>query len=166
MGGIRSINVFILMAVAAAGVTGSLKQFYDTRQWFDLRNVIGSYETRPLYAGAIAAAFNNDARARKYLNEAIRSNPSAATVKEAREILVRLYAREGLYKETVEQLDGILRIKPNRDMENTRAGRLGASVSWPELRTWDMLRPRKAQQSFDGIFRRAALRADRSASAG
>jgi hypothetical protein len=30
----------------------------------------------------IAAAFNNDERARKYLNEAIRSNPKAATEKD------------------------------------------------------------------------------------
>jgi hypothetical protein len=121
MGGIRSVGALILMAVAAAGVTGSLKHFYDTRQWFDLRNAIGSYEARPLYAGAVAAAFNNNESARKYLNEAISSNASAATVKGAREILARVYAREGLYKETVEQLDGILRIKPNRDTENTRA---------------------------------------------
>jgi predicted aspartyl protease len=121
MGGIRSVGALILMAVAAAGVTGSLKQFYDTRQWFDLRNAIGSDEARALYAGAIAAAFNNDERARKYLNEAIRSNASATTVKGAREILAHLYAREGLYKETVDQLDGILRIEPNRDTENSRA---------------------------------------------
>jgi hypothetical protein len=36
MGRIRSIGALILMAFAAAGVTGPLKQFYDSRQWFDL----------------------------------------------------------------------------------------------------------------------------------
>jgi hypothetical protein len=102
-------------------VTGPLKQFYDSRQWFDLRIAIGSYKAPPLYAGVIAAAFNNDERARMYLNKAIRTNSSVATVKEAREILAHLYAREGLYKETIEQLDGIQRIEPNRDTENTRA---------------------------------------------
>ena len=63
MAGIRSINALILVALAAAGATGSLKQLYDRSQWFDLRDTIRLHAAPPLYTGAVAAAFNDKERA-------------------------------------------------------------------------------------------------------
>jgi hypothetical protein len=120
MAWIRSINALILVAVAAAGATGSLKQLYDRSQWFDLRDTIRLHAAPPLYTGAVAAAFDDKERARRYLNQAIRSNPSAATAKEAHEALAHLYGRDGQYKETVEELEAVLRMRPSRDAKNTR----------------------------------------------
>jgi len=57
---------------------------------------------------AFAAAFNSDKSARKYLNEAITSNSSVATVKETREILAHLYAREAYTRKQLSSSTAVL----------------------------------------------------------
>jgi len=68
----------------------------------------------------VASAFNESHAAEKYLNRAI-EHASDADAVEAHEMLGYLYARLGRYYQVVQQLDSILKVKPDRaDVRNIR----------------------------------------------
>jgi tetratricopeptide (TPR) repeat protein len=116
------VSVLVLVALAAASEKPTLKSLYDQHRWFELREAIKNNKQAPaLYLGALASAFNETKEAEKDLNRAIALAPNSDDAVEAHETLGYLYARSGRYREVVQQLDSILKIKPGRaDVANVR----------------------------------------------
>jgi hypothetical protein len=116
------IGVLALTIWATAGGVSGLKPLYDQHRWFELRDAIKDQEAPPLYKGAVASAFNDTKRAERYLNQTIKSQPNSPDAEGAHGILAEVYVRAGRYKEAVQQLDEMLRIKPGSPhVENTRS---------------------------------------------
>ncbi len=108
-------------SLAEEAAPPALKMLYNQHQWFALRDATKGKATPLLYQGAVAAAFNQNEEAERYLAEIIKRNPASDDAEEAHEILSKLYARSGRYKDALYQLDELRRVRPNRaDVENVR----------------------------------------------
>lgn len=113
--------LLVVSSLAEVGGQPELKTLYNQHQWFALRDAVQENAVPPLYKGAVAAAFNQNKKAENYLAEVIKRNPTSDDAAEAREILSKLYVRSGRYKDATNQLEELLRIRPNRpDVENVR----------------------------------------------
>lgn len=88
------IGFWIGVAAQAPG-DPSLQSLYERHSWFELRGAIAGKTVSPLYAGAVASAFNRTADAERYFNRAIREASATEAATEAREALVNLYMRMG-----------------------------------------------------------------------
>jgi hypothetical protein len=99
-----------LVAVAANEVP--LRQLYDARDWFALRDAVRS-GTHPLfYRAAVSLAFNDPEQAQKQLESVIRAAPRSAEAYDAREMLVFLYWRRADFRNARLQLEQVLVMKP------------------------------------------------------
>lgn len=113
--------LLVAAALAEDAAPPALKALYDQHQWFALRDALQEKTAPPLYKGAVAAAFNQNKEAEIYLAEVIKRNPTSDDAVEAHEMLSKLYARSGRYKDALQQLDELRQIRPNRaDVENVR----------------------------------------------
>jgi predicted Zn-dependent protease len=99
-----------------------MKSLYEQHSWFELRKAIDGHDVPPLYKGAVAAAFNESRTAEKNLDQAIKLEHRSHDAADAHEMLADLYIRCGRCHEAAQQLDALLRIKPDdRDAQNARA---------------------------------------------
>lgn len=108
---------------AIASHTPDLKSFYERHLWFELRQALARTKQPPdLYLGASAAAFNDLPQAEKSLHQVITQSPDSDSASDAHEFLGYIYARSGRYRDTVQQLDAMLKSQPDRaDVQNVRA---------------------------------------------
>ncbi|MGA9669245.1 MAG: retropepsin-like aspartic protease [Terracidiphilus sp.] len=92
-----------------------LKLLYDAHRWFLLRHAVARTNAPLLYKAAVEAAFNKQPQAEADLNAVISSKSDPATVHEARELLIGIYYRAGMYHEAFEQAKAILKKKPDAE---------------------------------------------------
>jgi predicted aspartyl protease len=103
----RIISSFALLLAATsmfAARDGSqeLDSLYVGHHWFQLRDASASPKMPDLYRGAVAAAFNLP-DAEKLLERAIDTGPSDDASR-AREFLIHVYMRSGIYSEAVRRM--------------------------------------------------------------
>ncbi|MGA3045906.1 MAG: retropepsin-like aspartic protease [Terracidiphilus sp.] len=92
-----------------------LKLLYDAHRWFLLRYVVARTNAPLFYKAAVEAAFNQQPQAERDLNAVISSKSEPETAHEARELLIGIYYRAGMYHEAFEQAKAILKKKPDAD---------------------------------------------------
>lgn len=114
-----TLSPFPLSATDTVG----LKSLYEQHLWFELRDALARAKQPPdLYLGVSAAAFNDLPKAESYLRQAIAKAPNSSNASDAHEFLGYIYARSGRYRDTVQQLDAMLKSQPDRaDVKNVRA---------------------------------------------
>jgi len=101
----------------------SLAQLYDQHRWFELRDAIAGRTVAPLYAGAVASAFNQTAAAESLLNRAVRDARTQEEANIAREELAGLYLRLSRSRDMLRIFDDMLAAAPGRaDIRNGRDG--------------------------------------------
>src|SRR5437899_3166911 len=98
-----------LVAVAATEVP--LRQLYDSRDWFALRDAVRSGAYPLFYRAAVSLAFNDAEKARKQLENVIRAAPRSGEAYDAREMLVFLHWRRGDFRNARLQLEQMLAMK-------------------------------------------------------
>jgi hypothetical protein len=109
-----------------------LKSLYEAREWFKLRGAVQTSDAPAFYRGAVAAAFNDFARAEKNLKLAIKSAPRSEQASAARLLLIQLYMRAGRYRQTLDEVEQALRGSPeDGGLRNARA-LFGALSQYPE----------------------------------
>lgn len=123
----------LLIAAALVGATAvhgarqtsddaRLADLYDRDAWFELRDAIAGKDVAPLYAGAVASAFNRVDEAEKHLTRAVREATTTEAANEARGKLSILYIRIGRLSDAGRIIDEILKTEPGRaDVANARA---------------------------------------------
>jgi hypothetical protein len=115
------LAIFSYAFAFAQAPEAKLKQLYDHRQWFELRDAVKGQNAPPLYLGAAASAFNRVEEAEKRLAQVIRQAPMSNDAKEARELLTYLYMRLGRSADVSKQIEEQLKSEPDRaDLQNTR----------------------------------------------
>lgn len=107
------LGLLVFASLSASSAEPDLKALYNQHRWFELREAIKGRHVPPLYKGAVASAFDDTTSAEKYLNEAIKFESGSESARDAHETLANFYARRGKYREAVQQLDEILKIKPD-----------------------------------------------------
>jgi predicted aspartyl protease len=108
--------------IAQAPKEPSLQELYERHSWFELREAIAGKTVSPLYAGAVASAFNRTREAESYLTRAVREAATVEAATEAREALASLYMRLGRSSDMMRVLDEALAAAPSRsDMREARA---------------------------------------------
>jgi hypothetical protein len=101
--------------LAAAANEVPLRQIYEARDWFALRDALCS-ATHPLfYRAAVSLAFNDLEQARKHLEDVIRSAHDSREEYDAREMLVFLHWRRGDFRTARLQLERMLAMKPEAE---------------------------------------------------
>ena len=112
------------MSVHLAGQTtddARLAELYERDAWFELRDAIEGKAVAPLYAGAVASAFNRVDQAEQQLTRAVREATTTEGANEARGKLSILYIRDGKLAEAGRVIDEILKAEPGRaDVINAR----------------------------------------------
>ncbi len=103
-----------VVALGQAPKELSLQQLYDRHSWFELRDAIAGRTVPPLYAGAVASAFNRPRDAEVLLKRAVREASSFEVANDAREALVNLYMRLGRSSEMIRMLDDAIATAPSR----------------------------------------------------
>ena len=101
--------------IALAADDGVLRQAYDARDWFMLRDAVRSGAHPLFYRAAVSVAFNDPEKALKELESVIRSAPRSDQAYEARELLTYLQWRHGDYRKARMQLQQMLALKPDAD---------------------------------------------------
>lgn len=86
----------ILIAPAIAQSDRDELALYRAGRWFELRTIVTA-RSPALIRGAVAAAFNDRARAERLLRSVIRSQPSTEAADDAYALLCRTYLNSGLY---------------------------------------------------------------------
>ena len=86
----------MLVAPAIAQSDRDELALYRAGRWFELRTIVTA-RSPALIQGAVAAAFNDRARAERLLRSVIRSQPSSEAADDAYGLLCRLYLNVGLY---------------------------------------------------------------------
>jgi predicted aspartyl protease len=98
-----------------------LKSLYEAHQWFRLRDAVQATPAPGFYVGAVACAFNDFRKAKKYLQEVIESAPQSEQAPEARGLLTYLYQRAGRYRLALSQIEKMLKAEPdNKGLKNAR----------------------------------------------
>jgi hypothetical protein len=99
-----------------------LRQLFEQHRWFDLRDAVtGRAIVRPLYRGAVAAAFNRTEDAETLLGRAVGEARTADEANEARELLAGMYLRLSRSVDLVHVLDEMRDATPMQpDVVNMR----------------------------------------------
>ena len=118
---IRAKVLKMVQNKAVEGKDPALQSLYDQHRWFELRQMINGRDAPAFYKGAVASAFNDAVAAEKYLHEAVNLHPNSDSAEDAHSMLASLHMRSGQYKRAAEQLDDILKLKPeDADAQNAR----------------------------------------------
>ena len=95
--------LFVVVAASAILIAPAIAQsdrdelaLYRAGRWFELRTIVTA-RSPALIRGAVAAAFNDRARAERLLRSVIRSQPSTEAADDAYALLCRTYLNSGLY---------------------------------------------------------------------
>ena len=114
-------TVLCAFAFAQAPDEAKLKQLYERREWFELREAVDGRNASPLYLGAVASAFNRVDEAKRRLGQVITKAPDSNEAREARELLTYLYLRIGRSADAGKQIEEQLRAEPGRaDLRNVQ----------------------------------------------
>ena len=89
------------------------KDFYDSHNWFALRDYVTRDPASLFYKAAVETAFHQDARARIDLNHLIDAHPDPDMLLEARELLLGMDFRAAWYRDALLQAQLILTSKPD-----------------------------------------------------
>lgn len=120
---LRGAAAALALCVVASWQEPTVKELFDHHRWFDLRDAIaGKGKSVPaLYAGMVAAAFNNVQDAESLLKRAVKDATSPAAANEARDVLLNLYMRLGRSAAMIRVLDEAAAAEPGRnDIANAR----------------------------------------------
>ena len=124
MSRLLQFSLAIGVSVHLAGQTtddARLAELYERDAWFELRDAIEGKAVAPLYAGAVASAFNRVDQAEQQLTRAVREATTTEGANEARGKLSILYIRDGKLAEAGRVIDEILKAEPGRaDVINAR----------------------------------------------
>jgi predicted aspartyl protease len=105
---LRFLLPFAIFLAAASFAIGQsptdLRSVYDGHHWFQLRDAVSHTESRRIYQGAVAAAFNQRDEAEISLQRVIAATSPSDDVAAARELLIHLYLRSGQYSKAVSRM--------------------------------------------------------------
>ena len=106
---IRVLLPFTLILAAAASFAidqppTDLRSLYDGHHWFQLRDAVSKTESRRIYQGAVAAAFNQRDEPEICVQRAIAATSASDESAAARELLIHLYMRAGQYSKAVARM--------------------------------------------------------------
>ena len=115
----------LLAIIFACPVAGderpALKSLYDSHQWFELRDAVLKTDAPPFYRAAVVCARNDVRACEQDVKAFVKSDPRSEETYEVRSLLASACLRNGLYRETLTQLDELLAMKPNaQDIGNFR----------------------------------------------
>src|SRR5262249_24529457 len=114
-------TVLCAVAFAQAPDEAKLKQLYERRAWFELRDAVDGRNASPLYLGAVASAFNRVDEAKRRLEQVITQAPDSNEAREARELLTYLYLRIGRSADAGKYIEEQLKVEPGRaDLRNVQ----------------------------------------------
>jgi predicted aspartyl protease len=135
---IRAIAALLFLLVAASGsaVDGpgpDLQSLYAGHHWFELRDAISGTNAPALYQGAVASAFNQREEAETYLQRVIAAAPASQEAREAREMLMALDMRSGLYNQFVARLNEKIASNPAKPVSNGDRAALAAMSGIPDM---------------------------------
>ena len=101
------VSTVATLAALALPTAPDYKHFYETHQWFALRDAIfAAGEHAPVfYKAAVEAAFNQTEPADRDLRTDMRGEPHSPRAGQSREHLIALYYRQGKYKSALAAFD-------------------------------------------------------------
>ena len=100
----------------------TLKSLYEAQEWFRLRDEVQKSVSSIFYRGAVAAAFNDFTDAEKNLKLVIRTTPGSDEAHDAHLLLTQIYLRAGLYQQALNEVDAMLKSKPDDgNLKNVQA---------------------------------------------
>lgn len=106
----------LLSAVCClAGDTGGpdLKSLFDSRRWFELRDVVASTDAPAFYRVAVSCAFGDVRQAEKRFQQLTHSDPRSPEIFEAHGMLASAHMRVGHYMQALSHLQAMQAIKPD-----------------------------------------------------
>ena len=116
--GIALIPV-MLLPVSGLQHESELKQLYDGRQWFRLRDAVLNGDAPELYRGAVACAFHDLENAEKHLRKVISAAPRSEDATEARGLLITVYQLANEYGKAFAEIRALQAADPNeRGLDN------------------------------------------------
>ncbi len=115
------ISVLLILVAAVHAARPSLREIYDARRWFDLRQAVRTQRAPVFYRGAVAYAFAEDKTAERLLTRAIQDSPRSWEAGEARSLLIFLYVRQGRYRAALSVIDEALKFDPKSDPQDFRS---------------------------------------------
>jgi predicted aspartyl protease len=135
---LRRVLPFILAFAAASSVSFAeysedLRNLYDGHHWFQLRDAVSKTESRRLYQGAVAAAFNQRDRAETFLLRVIAATSPAEEVGPARELLIHLYLRLGQYSKATSQMKDQMAANSAKPVSNADKAMFAMMSRLPDL---------------------------------
>jgi hypothetical protein len=86
----------LVVSCAAGPDAAGLEGLYRAHRWLELRDVVTD-RSPALFRGAVAAAFNEPARAEALLREVLRSQPRSSAADDAYALLSQVFIRSGQY---------------------------------------------------------------------
>jgi Aspartyl protease len=107
------------LCLCQSNSNSKLQTLYESHQWFALRDATLGPNPPLFYQSMVEAMFNQKRPAEQGLEAVIRATPNSPEAYNARQQLMILYFRNGLYHEAFSQLEGLLVKTPNaRDLNN------------------------------------------------
>jgi predicted aspartyl protease len=130
------LKTFLILAVLTsaqsqkAQTSDRLHDLYEANQLFALRDAVGQSNGTRFYKAAVAASSNSLELAKRSLNAIIKTAPHSQEADDARDLLINMYMRNGMYREAHQQILATLRDHPNAEDAN---GILPLATSLGEL---------------------------------
>jgi predicted aspartyl protease len=101
------------MGMVAQAQPNSFKAAYDANQVFVLRDAIEHSQAPLFYRAAVEASLNHVEVAEKDLRAVVRQNPHSNDGYEAHDLLGNMYFRNGMYRESFDEIVAALHERPN-----------------------------------------------------
>lgn len=112
----------ILLPVSGKQRETELKQLYDGREWFRLRDAVLNKDAPELYRGAVACAFHDLKNAEAHLRKVIHAAPRSEDAIEARGLLITVYQLANEYGKAFAEIRALQEADPNeRGLDNGAA---------------------------------------------
>ena len=126
----RTLICALLMAVPAIAdgpsTDSQLKSLYESGRWTDLSEALQGHKGPALYRGAVAAVFNEDRVAERFLRSVIASGPHSEEAYQAYEWLAHVYFRTGRYRQFIADMEARWAAFPNKgETKNERTAVAG-----------------------------------------
>jgi hypothetical protein len=118
----------ICAAIAADGDDATLAGLFEAHRWFELRDAASAAPTPAIYRGAVAAAFNDRARAEKELRSA---KPYQAWT--AHDLLLSLYLRNGDYPRAAAEARLKWAARPEKTAPAQEQALVALFQKWPSM---------------------------------
>ncbi len=136
---VKLLGSLFFCAVLVSGVrygnaSPDLRSLYDAHDWFRLRDALVGADAKPLYAGAVAAAFDHINEAEASLRPVIDAAPDSDDAADASSWLSYLYLRHGEYQKAAAEMEensplaAILRNLPDQSTARVQPGALSSRI--------------------------------------